>query len=203
MSALGQKQTFRSASAMSALPPKADMCGARGNVRFGPKADISVIRLQFSDLCVGSERPSGKRTNDSLGKFAPPHWIPRGSGQGIVAGRVSNVRFRSKAGICAAIGHVCFTPQKQTCAVQLGTSAKGQYRTSVAVNPNIIFGCADERGRGLPYFTGERRGHGASCSGAVGSFPIPVHKADSDESPRRAARCPWQLFFFYPYCGAV
>src|SRR6476661_10396099 len=26
---------------MSALPPKADMCGATGDVRFGPKADIS------------------------------------------------------------------------------------------------------------------------------------------------------------------
>jgi len=28
MSALGQKQTFRAATAMSALLPKADMCGA-------------------------------------------------------------------------------------------------------------------------------------------------------------------------------
>jgi hypothetical protein len=28
--------------AMSALPPKADMCGATGNVRFGPKADIPI-----------------------------------------------------------------------------------------------------------------------------------------------------------------
>src|SRR5262249_60741645 len=26
---------------MSALPPKADMCGATRNVRFGPKADIA------------------------------------------------------------------------------------------------------------------------------------------------------------------
>jgi len=26
-------------AAMSALPPKADMCGATGDVRFGPKAD--------------------------------------------------------------------------------------------------------------------------------------------------------------------
>jgi hypothetical protein len=25
---------------MSALPPKADMCGALGHVRYGPKADI-------------------------------------------------------------------------------------------------------------------------------------------------------------------
>jgi hypothetical protein len=27
---------------MSALPPKADMCGAVGDVRFGPKADMSL-----------------------------------------------------------------------------------------------------------------------------------------------------------------
>jgi len=54
MSALGQKQTcalqicFTPNSdreseipqkAMSALPPKADMCGATSDVRYGPKAD--------------------------------------------------------------------------------------------------------------------------------------------------------------------
>jgi hypothetical protein len=33
MSALGHKQTFRSAIATSALPPKADMCGAPAYVR--------------------------------------------------------------------------------------------------------------------------------------------------------------------------
>jgi len=27
---------------MSALPPKADMCGATGDVRYGPKADIAT-----------------------------------------------------------------------------------------------------------------------------------------------------------------
>jgi hypothetical protein len=29
---------------MSALPPKADMCGAARDVRFGPKADIGVTQ---------------------------------------------------------------------------------------------------------------------------------------------------------------
>jgi hypothetical protein len=43
MSALGQKQTFAMQTAMSALPPKADMCGAETNVCFGPKADISHV----------------------------------------------------------------------------------------------------------------------------------------------------------------
>src|SRR5262249_61970379 len=36
MSALGQKQTFAVQKGMSALPPKADMCGATRDVRFGP-----------------------------------------------------------------------------------------------------------------------------------------------------------------------
>ena len=40
MSALGQKQTFAAHKRMSALPPKADMCGAKRDVRSGPKADI-------------------------------------------------------------------------------------------------------------------------------------------------------------------
>jgi hypothetical protein len=44
MSALGQKQTFRTAIAMSALPPKADMCGAPVHVRYGPKADILMVQ---------------------------------------------------------------------------------------------------------------------------------------------------------------
>jgi hypothetical protein len=40
MSALGQKRTFALQKVMSALPLKADMCGAARDVRFGPKADI-------------------------------------------------------------------------------------------------------------------------------------------------------------------
>jgi hypothetical protein len=39
MSALGQKHI------MSALPPKADMCGAARDVRFGPIADISLAHV--------------------------------------------------------------------------------------------------------------------------------------------------------------
>ena len=40
MSALGQKQTCAAQKVMSALPPKADMCGALAHVRFVPIADI-------------------------------------------------------------------------------------------------------------------------------------------------------------------
>jgi len=41
MSALGQKRTYAAQKGMSALPPKADMCGALGDVRFGPIADMA------------------------------------------------------------------------------------------------------------------------------------------------------------------
>src|SRR5262245_10512630 len=48
MSALGHKQTYAVQNAMSALPPKADMCGALGHVCFGPKADICSKRKTAS-----------------------------------------------------------------------------------------------------------------------------------------------------------
>jgi hypothetical protein len=35
---------------MSALPPKADMCGALAHVRFVPKADIKTIHVCFRPL---------------------------------------------------------------------------------------------------------------------------------------------------------
>jgi hypothetical protein len=41
MSALGHKRTFRSFRPMSALPPKADIVGRHGDVRFVPEADVS------------------------------------------------------------------------------------------------------------------------------------------------------------------
>ena len=43
MSALGHKRTCAAQKGMSALPPKADMCGALVYVRFGPKADIAPV----------------------------------------------------------------------------------------------------------------------------------------------------------------
>jgi len=46
MSALGQKQTLRLASPMSALPPKADIVHGSGDVRFVPKADILRCGIQ-------------------------------------------------------------------------------------------------------------------------------------------------------------
>ena len=44
MSALGHKRTFAVQKGMSALPPKADMCGAKRDVRFVPIADIPPFK---------------------------------------------------------------------------------------------------------------------------------------------------------------
>src|SRR5262249_10407681 len=39
----GPRKATIAFSMMSALPPKADMCGAKRHVRFGPKADIGDL----------------------------------------------------------------------------------------------------------------------------------------------------------------
>src|SRR5215471_19109525 len=46
---------------MSALPPKADMCGAQGHVCFGPKADSCTAAKQslFDNLVGTSEQRCG------------------------------------------------------------------------------------------------------------------------------------------------
>ena len=54
MSALGQKQTYAAQNGMSALPPKADMCAAARDVRFGPIADIRA--LLFDHLVGAGEQ---------------------------------------------------------------------------------------------------------------------------------------------------
>src|SRR5262245_5577824 len=66
MSALGQKQTFCIALAMSALPPKADMCGANRHVRFGPIADIAHRNESYSNLEIHSGRPALRKPSAYL-----------------------------------------------------------------------------------------------------------------------------------------
>src|SRR5262245_17436540 len=43
MCALGQKRTFAPQKLMSALPPKAGMCGALAHVRFTPNSDTDCV----------------------------------------------------------------------------------------------------------------------------------------------------------------
>ena len=56
MSALGQKQTCAAQKVMSALPPKADMCGALGDVRFVAKADSCTAAKIKEGLARGQFR---------------------------------------------------------------------------------------------------------------------------------------------------
>ena len=54
---------------MSALPPKADMCSAVADVRFGPKADISA-QLFILNFMVAVAAVAGKeRLRLRLGPF--------------------------------------------------------------------------------------------------------------------------------------
>jgi len=59
MSVLGQKQTYAVQNAVSALAPKADICTATNDVRFGPEADIaanSVCKLFDHFVSAGEQR---------------------------------------------------------------------------------------------------------------------------------------------------
>src|SRR5262245_40971871 len=70
MSALGHKQTYAVRKAMSALPPKADMCGALAHVRFGPKADNGPIYRTdtqiFGEITMSCRRGRGQREQTLL-----------------------------------------------------------------------------------------------------------------------------------------
>src|SRR5262245_26227507 len=53
---------------MSALPPKADMCGATTDVRFGPIADIEVMPARTSRAL--DEQSSARQNNRDFGELA-------------------------------------------------------------------------------------------------------------------------------------
>ena len=79
MSALGQKRTYAVQNVMSALPPKADMCGATKDVRFGPKADI----VATSTLDTHCECHTGEALAMSFGQTVTSsflrHWTMIGT----------------------------------------------------------------------------------------------------------------------------
>jgi hypothetical protein len=60
MSALGQKQTWHSEIAMSALPPKADIAEHDWNVRFVRITDIARCRARISDFAIITLPSAGK-----------------------------------------------------------------------------------------------------------------------------------------------
>jgi hypothetical protein len=63
MSALGHKRTFAVQKRMSALPPKADMCGALTHVRYVQEGDIASALGLFSPRhqCCEDDRNEEKR----------------------------------------------------------------------------------------------------------------------------------------------
>src|SRR5215470_639377 len=69
MSALGHERTYAVQKAMSALPPKADMCSALGHVCFGPKADSCTAEKK---LISGGAR-SGRRAADQPHRTGQSH----------------------------------------------------------------------------------------------------------------------------------
>jgi hypothetical protein len=62
-----QNPTSATQKVMSALPPKADMCGARTHVRFGPIADIERWRINVTN---GDKRTLREASNCDV-CFAP------------------------------------------------------------------------------------------------------------------------------------
>ena len=63
MSALGQKPTCAVQNGMSALPLKADMCGAKSDVRFVPIAEIGIF------IAAVSHRILLSTSTEALGQF--------------------------------------------------------------------------------------------------------------------------------------
>ena len=59
MCPLGHKRTFAVQRLMSALPPKADMCSATRDVRYGQKRTLALQQAHFtsSAAALGSSGP--------------------------------------------------------------------------------------------------------------------------------------------------
>jgi hypothetical protein len=92
---------------MSVSPPKADICGATRDVRFGPIADIGERNSFLGYACFLV----------SFGLAYSPV---------SAADALWECRFGSKADICVACP---LYPRKRTFAAQLSMSAKGHKRT--------------------------------------------------------------------------
>ena len=80
MSALGHKQTFAVQIGMSALHPKADMCGATKDVRYVPIADIRTILVcgLFDDLVGTGKQRRRHRDAERLGSLEIDHHLEFG-----------------------------------------------------------------------------------------------------------------------------
>ena len=72
MCALGHKRTFALQRLMSALPPKADMCSATRDVRYGPVADMPPYSRTSTGLLTSrSNFPQELRQLRHFGRDPP------------------------------------------------------------------------------------------------------------------------------------
>src|SRR5262245_16025699 len=69
VSALGQKRTYAVQNVMSALHPKADMCGATRDVRFGPIADIGEVDFPCADHSALSASSEVELTSGTVRQY--------------------------------------------------------------------------------------------------------------------------------------
>jgi hypothetical protein len=73
----------RNKAAMSALPPKADMCGATWDVRFGPKADICNAKKSVSAFRE-SRHSRSRLFNHLIGQIKNVLWDSKPNGLAIL-----------------------------------------------------------------------------------------------------------------------
>ena len=134
MSALGHKRTFCNATAMSALPPKADIAESCCHVRFVPKADIlhcgrDCYSITSSARCWrlnGTDRPSALAV---FRLMTVSYLFGACTGRsGCDAGLIARP-LRVKSGHSGSFARCLLYPQKRTSILSLQMSALCQKRT--------------------------------------------------------------------------
>ena len=60
---------------MSALPPKADMCGATKDVRYGPKADMKHFRPQTLICSLSRQHVVSRQRAANALEYKITHWF--------------------------------------------------------------------------------------------------------------------------------
>ena len=118
---------------MSALPPKADMCSATRDVRFGPKADIPSYSITSSARYTISGHALAEPPRMPRKKSRRLTHAPQRSSQAIVAAYASTLEGARQP------SNVRFG-QKQTFALQMGMSASPPKADKCGAARDVRFG---------------------------------------------------------------
>src|SRR5262245_58197379 len=76
-SACPRKRTYAVQLEMSALPPKADMCGALADVRYWPKADISPYSIISFAQAMSVSGTLNRAPSNLKSRQSPTFCLPR------------------------------------------------------------------------------------------------------------------------------